>query len=162
MRIERIGTGLAIGLLMIMAALFGLAAIGAPDVEAAPLSAGGTRAALTVTQISRAGVTETLYAADGDGYKFSNNGYVWVKVLNDYTDTITATFVTPGTVDGLPIDDLDIAVPADGGTRLVGPFPPSQYNQPSGTDAGKVYLNFDAAVTGTVASSVTVGAWRNQ
>lgn len=161
MRLERIGTGLVIGLLMIMAAFWGLLAIGAPDAEAAPLGVGGTRAALTVTQISRAGVTETLYTADGDGYKFSNNGYVWVKVQNDYTDTITATFVTPGTVDGLPIDDLDIVVPTST-NRLVGPFPPSQYNQPSGTDAGKVYLNFDAAVTGTVASSVTVGAWRVQ
>lgn len=161
MRFQRAGFAAALAILILAVALGALTAIGAPVANAAPLGVGGTRAALTVTQITRSGLTETLYTADGDGHKFSNNGSVWVKVKNDYTSTITATFVTPGTVDGLSIADLDIAVPA-GSNRLVGPFPPSQYNNSSGSDAGKVYLNWNTAVTGSVASSVTVGAWRVQ
>lgn len=121
-------------------------------------AAGGNRATLTVTNVIRqGGVAETTYSADGDGHKFNNNGETWIRVYNAYTDTITATFVTPGTVDGLAVADLDVPVSA-GAVRLIGNFPPGRFNQEDGT----VYLNWNTAVTGSVASSVTVGAFRIQ
>jgi hypothetical protein len=129
------------------------------NVQAAPLAQDGTRSVLTTTTIILTGITQTLRAADPDGYKFLNDGKTFISVYNAYTDTVTLTFVTPGTVYGLAIADLDVVVPV-GQRYMIGPFPANQFNVQSGTDLGYTYLNFPAVITGSLVNSVTVGAFR--
>ena len=132
-----------------------------PAQAAVPVLAGedGTRDTITPTNLSASGVAQTLSAASGDGHKFSNTNRDILVVTNDYTDTVTLTIVTGGQVGGLDIDDIDISLTA-GQTKMAGPFETTIFNQTSGSDAGKIYINFDAAVTGTVANSVTLSVFR--
>ncbi len=118
----------------------------------------GTRDAITATPLANTGVTQSLSASSGDGHSFTNTGRQFILVTNDYTDTVTMTVVTGGTVSGLAIADVDVTLTA-GQTKLVGPFSSSVFNQSSSTD---VYINFDSAVTGTVASSVTLAIFSMQ
>lgn len=129
--------------------------------QAAPQMSGedGTRDIITPTNLSDAGVAMTLAAASGDGHKFPNTGRELVVVTNDYTATITLTVVTGGQVGGHDIDDVDVALTA-GQTKMVGPFNTAIFSQHSGSDAGRVYLDWSAAVTGTVADSVTLAVFR--
>lgn len=147
MKVKRLALSVAIGVVVLMAALLALNVM-AP-VAAAPLA---TRSALTATQITTSGITETLAAANADGNKFYNNGKRFIEVYNGYTATITATFVTPGTFMGLAIADKTVAVAAST-TKYVGPFPGPLYNQLSGSDKGMVYVNY------TGVTSVTVAVW---
>lgn len=117
----------------------------------------GVRDTITVTTVLATGITNTLAAASGDGHKFINQGTEFIYVLNSYTATITMTVVTGGRVNGVEIDDVDVAVGA-GVAKLVGPFPMKPFNQL--TDAGKVYINWSAAVTGTAANSVTLAVYK--
>lgn len=130
-------------------------------VQAAPAAAGedGTRDMITPTNVLATGVAQSLSAASGDGHKFVNTAKEFVVVNNEYTDPVTLTVVTGGTADGYAIDDVDVSIAA-GATKLMGPFATAVFNQRSGADAGKVYLTFDAAVTGTVANSVTLNVYR--
>lgn len=155
----RVLPGVVIGLALLAGVMWPL--IQLSPAQAAPRGAGedGTRDAITVTSVVVTGTTDALAAASGDGHKFVNNERTWVVILNSYTATITATFVTPATQGGLAIADVDVALTA-GQRRLVGPFSSGLFNQQSGTDKGMVYLNWDTAVTGTVASSVTLKAYK--
>lgn len=119
----------------------------------------GTRDVITPTVLSDAGTTMTLAAASGDGHKFPNTGRELVVVTNDYTATVTLTVVTGGTAGGIAISDVDISLTA-GQSKIVGPFNTAIFNQPSGSDAGRIYLNWSAAVTGTAANSVTLNVYR--
>ncbi len=119
----------------------------------------GSRDVITPTTMLAAGVTQSLSAASGDGHKFVNNGREFLVARNSTAGTITMTVVTGGTVDGYAINDVDIAIAA-GATALAGPFKPEVFNQRSGSDAGKVYLNWNSTVTGTVANSVTVNVYK--
>lgn len=88
----------------------------------------------------RAGVVPTANAAVADGEGFDNAlGDVIILITNGAGAPITATFVTPGTVDGLAITDLPVTV-TNGTSKAVGPFPPSIYNQAN----GQVYVNWSA------------------
>lgn len=128
--------------------------------QAAPLAQSGTRSVLTVTTLSRHnnGVAETLYEADGNGQKFFNDGDTFLQLVNNYTSTVTYTIDIPGTVDGVDVGGKVFTVSA-GGTRFTANFPPSDYNQ-SGSDRNYVYVDYPSFVTGTVAASVTIGAYR--
>lgn len=151
--------GLALGLLVIamvmLACLAGLA--GTQPAYAA--GEDGTRDVITPTALAATGVTMSLGAASGDGQQFENTGQEIVIITNGYTDTITMTVVTGGQVGGLDIEDVDIAV-APGATRLAGPFTKAIFDQPTATGVRSVYLDFDAAVTGTVAGSVTLHVYQ--
>jgi len=118
----------------------------------------GVRDLITPTTSLLTGVTQTLTAVTGDGLKFQNTGKTFVVINNTSGSTITGTFTTAGTVDGLAIADVAVAVDT-GATKIVGPFTTGVFNQPSGTDRGKIYLDWNAAVTGTVALSVTFAAY---
>lgn len=150
-----------IGVLVVaLAMVMGLAVpvLMQPAHEAQAAGENGVRDVITPTALLDTGVTMTLAAASGDGHKFVNNGDEIIVVTNDYTDTITMTVVTGGTAGGLAIDDVDVALAA-GATKIVGPFTTSIFNQRSGSDAGRVYINWNATVTGTVASSVTLAVY---
>lgn len=107
-------------------------------------------ATLTVTQVTPAGVAETLTAAAAGGDEFPNNGRVFLVIANGGGGSITATVTTPKTVGGLAVADQAITVGA--GARVVaGPFDRDTFNNPA---------NGRVAVTYSGVASVTVGAFR--
>jgi hypothetical protein len=146
-------------------ALMSFALLPQGDGLAAPHNAGenGVRDTITSTTIATTGTLQTLGAASGDGQKVTNNGDMFLVIANSYTDTVTATLVTGGTVslgNGVTAAIADVDVPlAAGQTKIIGPFTTGVFNQPSGADKGKLYINWNSAVTGTVANSVTLAAY---
>jgi hypothetical protein len=98
------------------------------------------------TQISRAGVkTPTETTGTAEGLMFANNGYCWIEVRNSDADNpYSVTIVTTATVDGKVVEDIVKSIPKTE-TWTFGPFPVDVYNKQSGADAGKVYVNFEAA-----------------
>jgi hypothetical protein len=82
-----------------------------------------------------------MSAANVDGHTVANTaaGKRFISVLNEDASPINVTVVTPGTVHGLAIADLVVAVPA-GDNLMIGPFPPSTFNQGDGT----VHVDFSA------------------
>lgn len=105
----------------------------------------------TATPLSQAGVVNpTFTAAIVDGHMFSNDGNIWLEVLNNDASAKTITIQTGAVEQGdLAIDDRTMVVPA-GQVGYIGPFPPSPYNQVSGADAGKVYIDYSATTSVTV------------
>lgn len=144
---KRLAISVLLGLLLVSLALL---------IPAYAAGEDGARDAITATTLANSGITMTLSAASGDGHSFTNTGREFIVVTNDYTAAVTLTIVTGGTVGGLDIEDVDVAVATDT-TKIIGPFSPSLFNQSGTTDT---YLNFDAAVTGTVAVSVTLAAYK--
>jgi hypothetical protein len=118
------------------------------------------RDVITPTNFSTLGITQSLSVASGDGHYFINTNNEIVIVENGYTATITLTVVTGGSVSSLDIEDVEMGISA-GEIALIGPFPTAVFNQSiSGEANRKVYLNFNSAVTGTVANSVTLNVYR--
>lgn len=111
------------------------------------------RTDVTVGEISRAGIAETLIPAIVDGHMFLNGGDVHAVILNTDVAAKTITFITPRTVHGLAVGDLAITLNQND-RKKVGPFPPDTFNQPTGADAGKVYVDY-SAITG-----VSIGFFR--
>jgi hypothetical protein len=107
-------------------------------------------AALTVSQISAAGLTFPSLATNGGaaGDTFANTGKEFIEIRTAGT-AATVTFVTPNTVGGLAIADQAVVMPATG-TTLCGPFAPGLYNDSSG--------NVGITYNGT--AGVTLGVFR--
>jgi hypothetical protein len=104
-------------------------------------------AELTVQQIARTGLEATYAAAAGGGDEFDNDGRTFFHIINANGSDRTATFVTSVTVDGLAVGDVAVVVTA-GEERMVGPFPPSIFND---TD-GHVNVTYSAVTDVTVAA----------
>lgn len=104
---------------------------------------------ITVQTTTRAGITPSYQAiaAVNDGM-FVNDGEVTLHVKNASGSTASLTFVTPATVlsDALAVADATGSV-ADGAEKVFGPFPTAWFNQPSGDDIGKVYVDTDQDIT---------------
>lgn len=98
-------------------------------------------------------VNPTFDAANVDGNMFANTGEEFIIVKNGGGGGINVTIVTPKTEAGLAIADQVIAIPA-GQDGYAGPFRKDLYDQPSGADAGKVYVDYD------VVTSVTAMVFR--
>jgi hypothetical protein len=96
------------------------------------------------------GVEISMAAANADGHMFTNSGETLFLVKNDDASSKTITVPTPRTIDGLAVADPTYVIPA-GEEWCLGPFPPSTFNQPSGADQGKVYINYSATTDVTVA-----------
>lgn len=92
------------------------------------------RTPLTVTTITRAGVVqpaeENSDFTNGNSIA-GNDGRLYLEIRNANAGTQTVTFQTPGTVDGLTIQDLTISL-TTGQIKLVGPFSPGTFNQADG------------------------------
>lgn len=108
------------------------------------------RTDLTVNQFARAGIADPAGQAvtSGNGAMVANsNQKVMLRVANASGMTSTLTFTTPGTADGvLAIADLTAAL-LTGNTAWYGPFETGLFNQPSGADAGKIYIDTTQNVT---------------
>ena len=89
-------------------------------------------------------------AVVADYHKFLNDGRTFLFLIGGTADCLL-TVQTPGTVDGLAIDDVTFTVPL-GATefRMMGPFPPSIYNQAD----GKVYIDWQDANVANVKVAV--------
>lgn len=90
---------------------------------------------LTVYDTDRdAGVNVTdndTAVTSSDVFFFPNNGNVRLLITDTSTSNNNVTITTPGSVDGNAIADLVVTCP--GSEQLVlGPFPPSVYNNSSG------------------------------
>lgn len=63
-----------------------------------------------------------------DTYKVVNNGRMVLYVKKTGAGACDVTVVTPNNVGGLAIADRVVSVPATTGERIIGPFPPTLYN----------------------------------
>lgn len=105
------------------------------------------RTDIAVQQIVRTGLEATYAAVDAaNGNAFPNDGRCFLVVVNGAGAPINVTISTPGTVDGLAVADLVVAV-TNAEKREIGPFPPNIYNQAD----GKVYVDYSSGVTITAA-----------
>jgi hypothetical protein len=144
--------------LALMLITFTMLALPVGRIEAA--NEDNVRDVITPTALSTLGITQSLSVASGDGHYFINTNNEIVIVENGYTETITLTVVTGGSVSSLDIEDVEMGISA-GEIALIGPFPTAIFNQSiSGEANRKVYLNFNSAVTGTIANSVTLNVYR--
>lgn len=106
------------------------------------------RATLTPQDVVRTGLTHTFAAVDAaNGNAFVNDGKTVLYVKNGGVGSTNVTISTPGTVDGLAIADLVVAV-GNGVNKLIGPFPPGIYNQSDGN------VNVDWSVGTSVTAAV--------
>jgi hypothetical protein len=105
------------------------------------------RTALAVQDIVRAGLNPVYSAANVDGHSIQNNGRTVLHVKTAGTPC-TVTIQTPGTVDGMAVADRTVALGATA-ERIIGPFPPGDYDQPGGLG---VYVDFSAVTAVTVAA----------
>jgi hypothetical protein len=108
---------------------------------------------LTVNQLDRDGLDldTALGAANADGSYFVNDGRVIIAVKNTDSGTPVVTFETPNLVDGLAIADLTLTMAAGNVTpdhKLIGPFPPSIYNDAQ----GRVEVEFSAVTNLSIAA----------
>lgn len=108
------------------------------------------RSQIAVTQVDRTGEAPgTATVSDSvNGHYFDNpNGKVWLEVVS--TDAGSQTLGFPlvaalaANVDGVTLGDKLITIPA-GATRVMGPFPPTYYNQPGGD---QVFVNPSVSTT---------------
>jgi len=80
---------------------------------------------------------------DSNGDMFDNDGKTFVDVYNaDASDSATITFVRSGKAQGLDFVAYSAVTILKEVRRMFGPFPISIYNVVSGTDQGKVYIDY--------------------
>lgn len=105
------------------------------------------RTALAVQQIGRAGITPAYTPANADGHAVRNVGAGEFIHVKTGATGCTVTAITPGSVNGLAIADSPVVIGADS-ERMIGPFPPSLFNQ----DGGDVHIDFSQVATVTCAA----------
>lgn len=89
-------------------------------------------ATLTVANAVRPlGVDLAGAACAGGGDAFANSGQEVAIIKNASVSSITVTFVTQNTSDGLAVADQPVVIAA-GETRSIGPFPQGIYNDANG------------------------------
>lgn len=99
----------------------------------------GAQQAQSVETIILTGLTAAYTAVHTDGVRFSNDGGTFLHVTNDSGATMTVTVATQLTVEGLAVEDLEVAV-ATGAEKFIGPFPTTTFNVQSGTYINYVYV----------------------
>lgn len=82
-----------------------------------------TRVGLDANDLGSLSITDTYFCP--------NDGRMFLHFKKSGAGACVVTVVTPGTVAGLAIADLTHSVPASTGDRMLGPFPPELFNDPS-------------------------------
>lgn len=100
------------------------------------------RVSVTTQKIVATGLAPAMTAPTVDG-DVIDSGSTAVYVTNGSGGSINVTAQTPQTVAGLAVAENVVAVAA-GATKLIGPFPKSTYGRPSGSDRGRVYIDYSA------------------
>lgn len=110
------------------------------------------RTALVSQPVVDEGIVPAYTAANVDGHTIDGGGDVILHVKNGSAASINVTIQTAATQDGLAVAEQVVAIAA-GAEKFIGPFNPSTYDRASGaTDAGKVYVDFSAVTTVTLAA----------
>ena len=111
-------------------------------------------ATLTVQEMDVTnGLSATYAAASGGGDDFANDGDVFLHVKNGGAGSVTVNINSVpanASVQGIgtiPVPDPAIAV-ANGTEKLIGPFPPSRFNN----STGKVSVSYSGVTSVTVAA----------
>lgn len=112
------------------------------------------RTTLATQALTDEGLEATYTAANADGHFFDGTGDVILHVINGSGADVDVTIQTPATQDGLAIADQVVTVTA-GEERFIGPFPPRTYTRESGSDIGKVYVDFESVTSVTIAALQT-------
>lgn len=103
---------------------------------------------IVIQEISRSGLEETYVAAAQDiynnGMSFPNSGKEFIRIKQGVGARVL-TIVNPTTVDGLPVADRAVTIPASK-NYMIGPFPKS-YNDADGL----IHLTFDALTNTSIA-----------
>lgn len=103
------------------------------------------RTNVPITNITRAGddpeVSETI-PDETDDAMFQNDGNTFLWARNTGVGSHIVTVQTPQMIAGLAVAEMTVTIPA-AGKRLIGPFPTETFNQQSGADVGKVYVDVD-------------------
>ena len=99
---------------------------------------------LTLQASTRIGLEATYASGDSaNGHSFDNaTENVCIHVLNGGASSINVTVVTPGTIDGIAITDMVVAVPASE-ERIIGPFANSLYGQVDADNSIDEAVGFD-------------------
>ena len=105
-------------------------------------------ATLTVQDISFTGLSASFVAVAAGGDQFANDGriFIFLKNTNGATRTVTANSQS-NCSQGFD-HDIAVVVPATTGEKMIGPFPPSRFNDGS----GNVLLTYDADAGVTIAA----------
>jgi hypothetical protein len=97
------------------------------------------RGTVTVNDIVLGGLSYPAGVnASSEGLLFQNDGKTAILLTNTGTAASTATFVTPGQIGGLNIEDKAVVLPGSS-TAFFGPFPISQFNNLDNT----AYIEFN-------------------
>lgn len=108
------------------------------------------RTAIAVQPVNQTGVAPTYAAADSaNGMSFTNDGRTVLHVKNGGASPITVTIVSVPCSHGRT-GDISVTI-ANGAEKIIGVFDKALFNQ-SGADAGKVFVNFSASASVTVAA----------
>jgi hypothetical protein len=94
----------------------------------------------------------TFGAADAAGSYIVNNGNVVVQVKNASGSPINVTITSVADQDGRTRGSGDITAVADGKTATFGPFRMDLFNQSAAGELGRVYIDYSAATSVTVAA----------
>lgn len=131
-------------LLLFVGVLFLMPPLGTPRAWAAATSKSVQTMSMTPITPTYNTITST------DGIVFSNNGatYLHFKSTSEGTEYLTVT--TPFEAGGLALADLTFTITA-GGERVVGPLPPTWFNETSGTNRGKTTIQSSNLASVTVA-----------
>ena len=109
------------------------------------------RTALSVQSSSKSGLSATYSAADAtNGMLFTNDGGIFLHVKNGGAGSINVTITSVPCSHGRTEDQI-VSIGA-GADEFIGPFKKELFNQKSGTDVGKVYVDFDIDTSVTLAA----------
>lgn len=89
------------------------------------------------------GVAAVYTTPTSDGDTILGDAKTVVHVFNDSVSPITVTVATGATLGGYALAD-DVVTVAAGVNKFIGPFTKGVFNQTSGGDVGKVYVNYSA------------------
>jgi hypothetical protein len=110
------------------------------------------RTKITPQVAGSGGLAPNFEAANVDGNSFPLRPGRALRIKNTHTAAQNVALITPGTVDGLPIGDRTISVPATSGDVTIGLGRGDAYRQ---TD-GQVHVDYPGGVTGLAAAVVDI------
>lgn len=90
--------------------------------------------ALTVQKMVSTGITPSYTGSlsTSNTYQVRNNGRTFVHFKKSEAADCVVTVETPKLVAGLAVAEQTVTVPASTGDKMIGPFPPSVYNDANG------------------------------
>ncbi len=105
-------------------------------------------ATLSVQTINHTGLAEALAAVAVGGDQFQNDGRIFIHVKNTNVATRVVTINSQSNCSQGADHDIAVTVPANTGDVMIGPFPPSRFDDGSGF----VQVTYESEVDVTIAA----------